>query len=134
MSDRRSAFFELKLDRRTIRLADGTIIYSEGLGSIRFLSTYGYRIILRDVLYVPRLTTSFFSSNKFANFTVLFIESSAIFQRANGSIAALKLLNSLRQFDLALSRTWIGSFHSCRVEGARLATDGSSKSKGAGGR
>ena len=42
------------------------VIYLEGLGSINFQSTLGYRIILRDVLYVPSLTTSLFSSNKFA--------------------------------------------------------------------
>jgi len=68
MTGCRSAFFELKGDRRPVRLADGMVIYLEGLGSISFLSTYGYRIIriLRDVLYVPRLTTSLFSSNKFA--------------------------------------------------------------------
>ena len=66
MSGRRSAFFELSVEMLTIRLAGGTIIYLEGLVSIRFLSTYGHQIILRDVLYVPHLTISLFPSNKFA--------------------------------------------------------------------
>ena len=66
MNGRRLAFAELRVDRHPIRLADGMVIYSEGLGPINFHSTLGYRIILRDVLYVPSLTTSLFSSNKFA--------------------------------------------------------------------
>jgi len=66
MSGPQSPFIELREDRRPIRLADGMVIYSEDLGSIHFLSTYGYRITLRDVLYVPHLTTCLFSSNKFA--------------------------------------------------------------------
>ena len=65
MSGRRSAFAELRVDQRPIHLADGMVIYSEGLGSINFHSTLGYQIILRDVLYVLSLTTSLFSSNKF---------------------------------------------------------------------
>ena len=67
MSGRRLAFLDLRVDQRPIRLADGMVIHSEGLGSIRFMSTYGFQIILRDVLYVPRLATNLFSSNKFAS-------------------------------------------------------------------
>ena len=66
MSSNRSAFSSLKSDRRPIRLADGKVIYSEGLGSIRFVSNCGYEIPIDNVLYVPFLTVSLFASNKFA--------------------------------------------------------------------
>ena len=52
MSSVRSAFSSLKLDRRPIRLADGRVIYSEGLGSIRFLSDCGYVITIERCGYV----------------------------------------------------------------------------------
>jgi len=66
MSSVCSAFLSLKPDRRAIRLADGKVIYSEGLGSVRFLSDYGYIITIHNVLFVPFLTVSLFASNKFA--------------------------------------------------------------------
>ena len=66
MSSCHSAFAELRVDQCPIHLADGMVIYSEGLSSINFHSTLGYRIILCDVLYVLSLTTSLFSLNKFA--------------------------------------------------------------------
>jgi len=65
MSSVRSAFLSLKPDWRTIRLADGKVIYSKGLGSIRFLSDSGYIIAIHNVLFVPFLTISLFASNKF---------------------------------------------------------------------
>ena len=66
MSSSRSFFVGLKPDRRAIRLADGNVIYSKGLGSIRFLSDCGYYVTIHDVLYVPSLSTNLFASNKFA--------------------------------------------------------------------
>ena len=42
------------------------MVYSEGISSIHFLSTYGFHIIIHDVLYIPHLSTNLFSSNKFA--------------------------------------------------------------------
>jgi hypothetical protein len=49
MSGDRSVFRCLMPDRRPIRLADGKVIYLKGLGSIHFLSTSGYTIIIDDV-------------------------------------------------------------------------------------
>ena len=66
MSSVCSAFLSLKLDQCAIRLADGKVIYSEGLGSIQFLSDCGYIITIHNVLFVPFLTISLFTSNKFA--------------------------------------------------------------------
>jgi hypothetical protein len=66
MSGDRSAFRDLKPDRRAIRLADGKVVYSEGLGSIRFPSDCGYAITIHDALYVPNLAANLFASNKFA--------------------------------------------------------------------
>src|SRR5258706_7094441 len=43
------------------------VIHLEGLGSIRFVSTYSFQIILCNILYVPHLATSLFSSNKFVS-------------------------------------------------------------------
>ncbi len=60
------AFLTLQGDRRPIHLADGMVVYSEGIGSITFLSTHGYRIIIHDMLYVPHLSTNLFLLNKFA--------------------------------------------------------------------
>jgi hypothetical protein len=50
MSGDRSAFRDLKPDRRAIRLADGKVVYSEGLGSIRFPSDCGYAITSHDAV------------------------------------------------------------------------------------
>jgi hypothetical protein len=66
MSRDRSAFRSLADDRHTIRLADGKVIYSKGLGSIQFLSNYSYVITIDNVLFVPRLSVNLFSTNKFA--------------------------------------------------------------------
>jgi len=66
MSSDCSAFLSLKPDRRPIHLADGKVIYSKGLGSIRFLSDCGYHVTINDVLYVPLLAVNLFASNRFA--------------------------------------------------------------------
>jgi transposase InsO family protein len=66
MTSNRSAFLNLKPDRRAIRLADGRVIHSEGVGSIRFLSDCGYIITIHNVLFVPPLAASLFASNRFA--------------------------------------------------------------------
>ncbi len=66
MTSHRSFFLMFRGDRCPIRLADGMIVYSEGISSIRFLSTHGFCIVIDDVLYVPRLSTNLFLSNKFA--------------------------------------------------------------------
>ena len=66
MSSNRSAFSSLRPDRRPVRLADGKVIYSSGIGSIRFLSNCGYITTIRDVLFVPPLAVNLFAANKFA--------------------------------------------------------------------
>jgi len=66
MSGQRSCFSSFKGDRRPIRLADGMIVYSESIGTVRFLSSHGFSIIIHDILYVPSLSISLFSPNKFA--------------------------------------------------------------------
>ena len=66
MSGNRSAFRSLTEDRRPIRLADGKVIYSRGLGTIDFLSDLGYTISIDNVLFVPDLSVNLFSANKFA--------------------------------------------------------------------
>ena len=66
MTGDRSAFLSLQPDRHAIRLADGRIIYSKGVGSICFLSDCGYLITINDALYVPSLAASLFVSNRFA--------------------------------------------------------------------
>ena len=66
MSGDRSAFLSLTADRRPIRLADGKIIYSRGLGPVQFLSNCGYIITIDNVLFMPRLSINLFSANKFA--------------------------------------------------------------------
>jgi len=65
MSGNRSAFRHLTPDRRLIRLADGKVIYSQGLGSIHFLSDCGYIIRIDDILFVPDLSVNLFAMNKF---------------------------------------------------------------------
>ena len=62
----RAALFDLRSDRRPIRLANGMVTFSEGIGSIWFLSSCGYRFIKHDILLVPLLATSPFSANSFA--------------------------------------------------------------------
>jgi Zinc knuckle len=64
MSNSRSAFTTFRPDRRPIRLADGKIVYSSGLGSMRFVSTYGYIVSIHNV--VPLLAVNLFAANKFA--------------------------------------------------------------------
>jgi len=66
MSGDRSVFLSLMADRRPIRLADGKIIYSRGLGPVQFLSNCSYLITIDNVLFVPRLSINLFSANKFA--------------------------------------------------------------------
>jgi hypothetical protein len=66
MSGDHSAFQSLMADRRPIRLADGKVVYSKGLGPVRFLSDCGYTITIDNVLFVPRLSVNLFSTNRFA--------------------------------------------------------------------
>ena len=66
MSSNHSLLLSLKLDRRAIRLADGRVLYSEGLSSIRFLSSCGYYIVINNVLSVPGLASNRFAFNRFA--------------------------------------------------------------------
>jgi hypothetical protein len=66
MSSNCSAFLSLRADQCPIRLADGKVIYSKGVGLIDFLSECGYTIVIQDVLFVPFLTINLFAPNKFA--------------------------------------------------------------------
>jgi len=66
MTSDHSAFSSLLPDRRPVRLADGRTIYSDGIGSIRFLSSCDFVITINDVLFVPSLASSLFSPNRFA--------------------------------------------------------------------
>ena len=66
MSGDRSAFKSLTTDQHPIRLADGKVIYSRGLGTIEFLSSLSYIISIDNVLFVPSLSVNLFSTNKFA--------------------------------------------------------------------
>lgn len=66
MTGNQSALSGLRADRRAIRLADGRLIYSKGIGSVRFVSDCGYIIVIHDVLFVPSLAASLFASNRFA--------------------------------------------------------------------
>lgn len=61
-----SALFDLRLDQRPFRLADRMVIFSGGIGSLWFLLSCGYRLVIHDVLFVPLLTTNLFSANKVA--------------------------------------------------------------------
>jgi hypothetical protein len=65
MSSDRSAFWDIRPDRHAIHLADGKVVYLEGLGLIRFLSDCGYTIIIHDALFIPHLVANLFASNKF---------------------------------------------------------------------
>ena len=65
MTSQQLAFLTLKGDQHPICLADGMVVYSEGISSISFLSTHGFRIIIHDVLYILHLSTNLFLSNKF---------------------------------------------------------------------
>ena len=66
MSNNRSAFTDFQPEWRPIRLADGKIVYSSGLGSMRFVSTYRYIVTIHEILYVPLLAVNLFMANKFA--------------------------------------------------------------------
>ena len=66
MSGDRSIFLGLRKDWRAIHLANGSVIYSEGLGSVHFLSDSNYFIVINDVLFVPSLASGLFASNRFA--------------------------------------------------------------------
>jgi hypothetical protein len=60
------AFQNLKPDCQPIQLADGKVMYSEGLGSISFHSKCSFIISINDALFMPCLPTSLFAANKFA--------------------------------------------------------------------
>ena len=60
------AFLSLIPERRAIRIANGKVLHSEGLGPIRFLSNSGFYITINDVLFVPSLASNLFASNRFA--------------------------------------------------------------------
>jgi len=66
MTSNRNTFTSLRPDHQAIWLVDGRLIYSEGIGPIRFLSSCGYHILIENVLFVPSLTASLFASNRFA--------------------------------------------------------------------
>ena len=59
-------FQRLTADQHLVHLADGKVIYSEGLGIIDFLSDLSYVITIHNVLFVPSLSVNLFSMNKFA--------------------------------------------------------------------
>jgi len=61
MTGDRSILLELRTDQRAIRLANGSVIHSEGLGSVRFLSDNNFYIIIHDVLFVPSLASGLFA-------------------------------------------------------------------------
>ncbi len=56
----------LRPDQCAIRMVNGMVIHSKGIGSICFLSTCGYLITINNILLVPPLAVSLFASNKFA--------------------------------------------------------------------
>jgi hypothetical protein len=58
MSGDRSVFRSPASDRRPVRLVDGKVIYSEGLGTIDFLSNLGYVISKDNALFVPSLSVN----------------------------------------------------------------------------
>ena len=66
MSRDHSVFQSLMADQCPIHLADGKVIYSNGLGTIDFLSNHSYIISIDNVLFVPSLSVNLFSTNKFA--------------------------------------------------------------------
>ena len=57
MSSNRSLFLSLKSDRRAIRIANGGVMYSRGIGSVRFLSKAGYNVRPRTTGEQPNMTT-----------------------------------------------------------------------------
>ena len=61
-----SVFLSLKSEKHAIRIANRSVIYSEGIGVVRFLSSCGFYIVIHGVLFVPSLTASLFASNRFA--------------------------------------------------------------------
>ena len=65
MSNDQAAFSSLWPDRRLIRLADGKVVYSCGLGIIQFYSACGYYVVINDVLLMPSLTLNLFAANKY---------------------------------------------------------------------
>src|SRR5258706_233751 len=66
MTNDRAAFATLRPGRRAICMANGTVIHSKGVGSIRFLSDCGYLVTINNVLFIPSLAASLFAPNKFA--------------------------------------------------------------------
>ena len=53
MSADHSTFLILTPERHVIQIANGNVIYSEGLGPIHFLSSLGFYITINDVLFEP---------------------------------------------------------------------------------
>jgi hypothetical protein len=60
-----SAFFNLRPDQHPIHLADGKVIYSQGVRSICFLSECSFLVTIKNVLLIPLLTSNLFSPNQF---------------------------------------------------------------------
>ena len=98
MTGRRSAFFAFKPDRRPVRLADGLVIFSEGLGSIRFLSSCGYTIVTQtfSTFRVSRSACS--RSISLLGSTRARTSKSWSIRRGGGSTATQVLSSSLRRF------------------------------------
>ena len=67
MSGDCSIFLGLRSDWRAIHLANGSVIYSEGPGSIHFVLDSNYYIVIHDVLFVLSLASGLFASNQFAH-------------------------------------------------------------------
>ena len=65
MTNSQSAFSTLRPDRRPVRLADGKVVYSSGLGLVRFISACGFVIAIHDILFVPSLTLNLFVANRY---------------------------------------------------------------------
>jgi len=67
MTGNHSVFMSLRSDQQAIRIANGDVIYSEGLGPVCFLSKSGFYMTIKDVLFMPTLALSLFASNHFAH-------------------------------------------------------------------
>ena len=66
MSHNCSMFSLLLPDQCPIHLADGKTVFSEGVGTIRFLLSCDYIIEIHEILFVPSLSISLFLLNHFA--------------------------------------------------------------------
>jgi hypothetical protein len=65
MSNDHSTFSTLRLAQHPIHLADGKLIYSKGVGSIKFLSDCGYLVTIHNVLFILPLMVNLFAANSF---------------------------------------------------------------------